>query len=138
PLSRVEEKSPYTFRTVASPSLAISSNSPSTILAEVLSASIRTARRRGRSLAMAGLLGDPQNLARRARLGIDAYPRCHHPPPAHAPLRQAPCRQVRRRRAAGRAARRAPVPALGGPCRRARRRGRLGQLDIPARRQPQG
>jgi len=39
------EKSPYMRRTLASPIFAISSNSPSTIFAEALSASMRTARR---------------------------------------------------------------------------------------------
>src|ERR1700686_2383013 len=43
PLERGLEKSPYIRRTLASPIFAISSNSPSTILAEALSASIRTA-----------------------------------------------------------------------------------------------
>src|SRR5258708_7141237 len=45
PLERGLEKSPYIRRTLASPIFAISSNSPSTILAEALSASIRTASR---------------------------------------------------------------------------------------------
>src|SRR5260370_36922834 len=45
PLERGLEKSPYIRRTLASPIFAISSNRPSTIFAEALSASIRTARR---------------------------------------------------------------------------------------------
>src|SRR5579864_857534 len=45
PFDRALEKSPYMRRTLASPIFAISSNSPSAIFAEALSASMRTARR---------------------------------------------------------------------------------------------
>src|SRR3546814_10823005 len=59
-------------RTLASPIRAISSNSPSAIFAEVLSASIRTARRGERvSLAMVSLFG-----------GGSAH--CYAPPPPRA------------------------------------------------------
>src|ERR1700757_3414720 len=43
-------------RTLASPNLAISSNNPAAMRGEALSASIRTAKRRGFSSAMAGPL----------------------------------------------------------------------------------